>query len=224
MKIKTIDWYIFKKYLGTFFYLLLLFLAIAIIIDITEKIDDFIEHQIPVTTIFTDYYVHFIPWIGLLLSPVFVFVAVIFFTSRLSSNTEITCMLTGGISFYRLLVPYMAAALFLTLLFYYCNHFLLPKSNLARIDFEQKYVISGKSDRDRNLHVQIAKDSLIYMQNFRAKDSVGYKFTLEYLEDKNMRYKLSADKVTYLGEEEGWVLTNWIERMDVGEFEKIREV
>ena len=221
MIIKKIDSYIIRKYLGTFFYLLLIFLSIAIIIDVTEKIDDFLEYKLPIWTIISQYYIHFIPWIGLLLSPVFVFVAVIFFTSRLSNNTEIICMLNGGISFYRLLVPYMVAALALTALFFYANHYLLPKSNVARLKFERAYVYTARTDLDRNFHIQFAPDSLIYMQNYRSKDSTGYKFCFEYITGREMMYKISAKKIQYQGKGKGWKLIDWVERIEKGKKETI---
>ncbi len=220
---KTIDRYIIKKFLGTFFYLVLLFLAIAIVIDITEKIDDFVEHRLSIWIIIRDYYVHFIPWIGLLLSPIFVLISVIFFTSRLTNNTEITCMLNGGISFYRLLIPYMIAAIFLTGLFYYCNHYLLPKSNLERIDFEQEYVYTKRKKRDRNLHLQIGQDSLLYLQNYNERNDIGYKFSLEIINDKVLQYKLSADKIIWRGDSIGWEIKNWVERFQQSHREIIAE-
>src|SRR5437764_14555097 len=121
-----LDRYIIKKFLVTFFFAIFLLIAIAIVIDITEKIDDFLENHAPMHAVIFDYYLNFIPWIGLMLAPIFVFISVVYFTSRLTANTEIICILNGGVSFYRLLVPYMVAASMLALLFGYCNHHLLP--------------------------------------------------------------------------------------------------
>ena len=123
-------------FLVTLFFAIFLLSAIAIVIDITEKIDDFIGNHAPLHAIIFDYYLNFIPWIGLMLAPIFVFISVVYFTSRLTANTEIICMLNGGVSFYRLLFPYMFTATLLALLFGYYNHHLLPKSNKVKIKFE----------------------------------------------------------------------------------------
>ena len=146
---KTLDWYIIKKFLITFFFAIFLLSAIAIVIDITEKIDDFIKNNAPLHAIIFDYYLNFIPWIGLMLAPIFVFISVVYFTSRLTANTEIICMLNGGVSFYRLLVPYMFTAVLLALLFGYYNHHLLPQNNKVKIKFEETY--ASKKDQRRTL-------------------------------------------------------------------------
>src|SRR3954465_12766728 len=133
----VLDRYIIKKFLVTFFFAIFLLIAIAIVIDITEKIDDFLENHAPLHAVIFNYYFTFIPWIGLMLAPIFVFISVVYFTSRLTSNTEVICILNGGVSFYRLLAPYMFTAFLLALLFGYYNHHLLPKSNKVKIHFEE---------------------------------------------------------------------------------------
>lgn len=207
---KTLDLYIIKKFLITFFFAIFLLSSIAIVIDITEKIDDFISNQAPLRAIIFDYYLNFIPWIGLMLAPIFVFISVVYFTSRLTSNTEIICMLNGGISFYRLLVPYLFTAILLTLLFSYYNHWLLPKNNKVKIKFEETYA-SKKDQRTSgiNYHFQIGKDTFIYTQSYDINSNMGFKFSMETIKDRTLNFKLSADNVQWDSIQKKWKLSNW---------------
>ncbi len=219
---KTLDWYIIKKFLVTFFFAIFLLSAIAIVIDITEKIDEFINNKAPLHAIIVDYYLNFIPWIGLMLAPIFVFISVVYFTSRLTENTEIICMLNGGVSFYRLLYPYMLTATFLALLFGYYNHHLLPKSNKVKIKFEETYA-SKKNQRtsDINYHFQIGKDTFIYTQSFDIFNNSGYKVTLEEIKNKMQGYKFSADNMQWDSTKHKWKLLNWTCRKNVGKYDSL---
>ena len=143
---KVLDKYIIKQFLITFFFAVFLLSLIAIIIDITEKIDNFLENDAPLKTIIFDYYVNFVPWIVLLIAPLFVFISVVYFTARLTMNTEIICMLNGGMSFYRLIVPYLFTSILLALGIGYYAHNILPKQNTKRIAFEE---IGRASCRER---------------------------------------------------------------------------
>ena len=207
---KTLYWYIIKKFVVTFFFAIFLLSAIAIVIDITEKIDEFIDNKAPLYNIIFDYYLNFIPWIGLMLAPIFVFISVVYFTSRLTENTEIICMLNGGVSFYRLLFPYMFTATLLAMLFAYYNHILLPKNNKVKIAFEEKYA-SKKDTRtyDINYHYQIGKDTFIYTQSFDGISYNGFKFTMEKIKDKVQYFKISADNIQWDSTKQKWKLSNW---------------
>lgn len=220
---KKLDWYIIKKFLGTFFFTIVLMIAIAIVIDITEKIDDFLDEKLSIGYIITEYYIYFIPWIGLMLAPLFVFISVVFFTSRLSNNSEIVAALAGGVSFYRLLVPYVVSALFLTGVFLVFNHNLVPLSNLERVKFEDEHVKSVDKDRDRNFHLQIAPDTFIYLQNYNVRSFTGYKFSMEGIRNKEPYYKLEANKIVWMGDSIGWEMQRIIERTDQGWKEEITE-
>ena len=219
---KTLDRYIIQKFLVTFFFAIFLLSAIAIVIDITEKIDDFIANQAPLGEIIVDYYLNFIPWIGLMLAPIFVFISVVYFTSRLTTNTEIICMLNGGVSFYRLLYPYMFTATLLALLFGYYNHYLLPQNNKVKIKFEEKYA-SKKNQRtaDINYHFQIGKDTFIYTQSFDINANTGFKFTIEEIKNKAQTYKLSAENIQWDTSKKKWKLMNWTFRKNVGTHDSI---
>lgn len=191
--------------------------AIAIVIDITEKIDDFISNNAPLHAIVFDYYLNFIPWIGLMLAPIFVFISVVYFTSRLTSNTEVICMLNGGVSFYRLLYPYLFTATMLALLFGFYNHQLLPKSNKVKIRFEETYA-SKKDQRtsDINYHFQIGKDTFIYTQSYDINANSGFKFTMEEIKNKVQRYKFTAENMIWDTTRKKWKLMNWTFRKNIG--------
>ena len=219
---KTLDRYIIKKFLITFFFAIFLLSAIAIVIDITEKIDEFISNAAPLHAIVFDYYINFIPWIGLMLAPIFVFISVVYFTSRLTENTEVICMLNGGVSFYRLLIPYLFTAVLLTLLFAYYNHELLPKSNKIKIKFEETYA-SKKDQRstDINYHFQIGKDTFIYTQSYDINNNNGFKFTMEKIKDKVETYKLSAENIQWDTTRKKWKLVSWNYRKEHGELDEV---
>jgi lipopolysaccharide export system permease protein len=219
-----LDRYIIKKFLITFFFAIFLLSAIAIVIDITEKIDDFISNQAPLHAIVFDYYLNFIPWIGLMLAPIFVFISVVYFTSRLTSNTEIICMLNGGVSFYRLLVPYMFTAVMLALLFGYYNHHLLPQSNKVKIKFEENYA-SKKDQRttDINYHFQIGKDTFIYTQSYNIDANSGFKFTMEEIKNKVQGYKFSAENMQWDSVKRKWRLLTWNYRKNLGDHDQVRK-
>jgi lipopolysaccharide export system permease protein len=215
--LKTLDRYIIQKFLVTFFFAIFLLSAIAIVIDITEKIDDFIDNKAPLHAIIIDYYLNFIPWIGLMLAPIFVFISVVYFTSRMTSNTEVICILNGGVSFYRLLAPYMFTATLLAGIFAYYNHELLPKSNKTKIAFEEKYA-SKKDQRtsDINYHFQIGKDTFIYTQSYDMNANNGYKFTMEEIKNKVQGFKLSADNIQWDSTKRKWKMQNWTYRKNIG--------
>jgi len=219
--LKKLDWYIIRKFLGTFVFTLALLMSIAIVIDITEKVDNFIEHKLSIGTIISQWYIHFIPWIGLMLSPLFVFIAVIFFTARLSNNSEITVILSSGISFYRLLVPYMVAAGILTVLFFWCNHYIVPKSNANRVLFEQKYILKNNDTWLNNRHVQVTKDTFGYMQTYDAINKSGFQFCVEVIRNKKILYKLNADRASWDSTANAWRVYKWVERNYINDYNDV---
>ena len=156
---KKLDVYIVKKFLLTFGIALILIIGIVIIFDISEKIDDFVSKQAPMKAIIFDYYVNFIPYFTNMFSPLFVFITVIFFTSRLAANSEIIAILSCGISFHRLMVPYFFSAFVIFLLSLTLNLFIIPRANVTRAAFEIKYTsLDYKSLNSRNMHYQINRN------------------------------------------------------------------
>jgi lipopolysaccharide export system permease protein len=196
--LKTLDRYIIGKYLGTFFYIVFLLIAITVVIDLSEKLDDFIEKAPPVDEIFKDYYLNFIPYMVSLLAPFFIFISVIFFTSKLASNSEIIAILGGGISYTRLMYPYLLAAGLLAGGLYLANNWVVPYANKGRLKFEYTYLKNKFYNPNRYQHLQIADETFIYIENFSFRDSVGYRFTFEKFEDKALQYKLFASKIKFI--------------------------
>lgn len=212
--LKKLDRYIISKFLSTFFYALGLISAISIIIDLAEKIDDFIQNNASTHQLIFDYYIYFIPWFYNLFNNLFVFIAVIFFTSRLATNSEIIAMLAGGISFRRLLRPYMIGASVLALLSFWMNAWLLPYCNAQKVAFENQYINGRRNEEHwmRNVHRQLQPGVYMFIDNFSKKDSIGYKFTLEKFEGHDLVYRLASERFSYNDESGKWRVENYTER------------
>ena len=220
-KLKIIDVYIIRKFLGTFFYAITLLAIIIIIFDISEKIDDFLEKDAPLHAIIFDYYLNFLPYFINLFSALFTFVAVIFFTSKLASNTEIIAILNSGISFWRLLRPYMISALILALLSLLLSNFVIPITNRRMVDFERKYIKSTAHSENMNIHMQVSPGTFIYVESYNAQAKVGYRFSLEKMDAKGLSSKFAADYITWDSIQHKWKAEMFVEREIDGMKEKI---
>lgn len=205
----TIDRYIIRKFLLTFFLSIFLFSFIAVVIDLTEKVDDFIEKAVPLSEVVFGYYFNFLPYIDALLSPLFIFISVIFFTSRMAYRMEIVALLASGVSFYRFIVPYFISATLLAGLLLYANHFLVPNTNKKRLAFEYTFIDNPYRNLDRNIYLQVEKDKFVYMENFAPRDNAGYKFSYEIISEGKLQYKLRADKIEWREKEKEWRLRNY---------------
>ena len=213
LKPKILDRYIMGKFLSTFFIALLIIIGIVIIFDISEKIENFVEHEVPLKTIVFDYYVNFIPYFINMFSPLFVFITVIFFTSRMAANSEIIAILSGGVSYHRMMVPYVVSAALIALLSLGLNLYVIPRSNATRVDFETKYVDQNYTKYSRNnVHYQIAPGQFVYVQSFSAYNNTAYKFTLETIENNQLVSKLSAESAVWDSTMDGWHLRRWFLR------------
>lgn len=210
---RIIDRYIILKFLTTFLFVVLLLLMIAFIIDLTEKIDNFLSHdELTFEMIVFDYYLYFFPWIGLMLAPFFVFISAIYFNSKLTENSEIIAIFNGKISYLRLLLPYLFCSILLGAIFAKFNNDWLPKSNKHLFAFTDKYTSSSVKKYDQNVHIQFNKDTFIYVQNWDDENLQGMKFTMEVLKDKILYYKLSSNLIRYDTLSKMWKMDNWQER------------
>lgn len=209
---KKIDWYIFRKFMGTFFVALILIIGIVIIFDVSEKIDDFVEKKAPLSAIIFDYYLNFIPYFINMYSPMFVFITVIFFTSKMAANTEIIAILSGGISFHRMMRPYMMAAAIITVLSLVLNLFVIPDSNKEKFEFEQKYMKEKPKQSNRNIHYQIAPGEFVYAESFSSWNNTAYRFTLEKIEDSKLISKISAETAVFDTLKGCWTLKKYFVR------------
>ncbi len=188
---KKIDIYIIKKFLGTFFFAIALLIVIVIVFDISEKIDDFIDKEAPLEEILFSYYLNFIPYFVNLFSYLFTFIAVIFFTSKMASNSEIVAILSGGVSFWRFLVPYLISALILGMMSFYLANFLIPRTNKKMMAFEKTYIKNPFRYREKNIHMQVRPGTFVYMESFNNMTNTGYKFSMENF--KNNRLNEQTD-------------------------------
>jgi lipopolysaccharide export system permease protein len=210
--LSIIDRYIIRKFLGTFFYSISLLILIVIIFDLSEKIDDFLTKQAPLQAIIFDYYFNFIPFFINLFSSLFTFISVIFFTSRLAARTEIIAILGGGISFKRLLRPYMIAASFLVILTIYLANFLIPITNRQLREFEKKYYKNPQQNRDLNIHMQIDPGVFVYIEAWDKEKKQGTRFSLERFDERKLVYKLVADKIAWDTTANQWKLNNFFSK------------
>ncbi len=206
---KKLDWYIFKSFILTFFVALVLIIGIVIIFDISEKIDDFVKNEAPLKEIIVDYYLNFVPYFINMFSPLFVFITVVFYTSRQAANSEIIAILSSGISYRRMLMPYMAAAAIITALSLGLNLYVIPHSNAVRLEFEQAYVKKRSSTKTRNIHYQIAPGQFVYVESFSQWNKTAYKFTLESIENNQLVSKLTADSAVWDSTFDGWKLRRY---------------
>ena len=162
--LRRIDRYIMKKFLGTFFFALALILSISVVFDINENIDSFINNKAPVKEVIFDYYMNFVPYYANLFSPLFIFISVIFFTSKLAENSEIIAMFSTGMSFKRLLVPYFLSATIIAIGSYILSSQYIPKGSITRIDFEAKYKNKKKVNDARNIQLVDDTGTIAYME------------------------------------------------------------
>lgn len=220
---RTLDLYIIRKFLGTFFFTLMLLIFIVVIFDISERIDDFLRTKPPLMAIVVDYYFNFIPYFINLFSYLLTFIAVIFFTSKMASNSEIIAILASGISFRRLLFPYILSSLILALLSFILANFIIPYTNQGMYAFEKKYIKEAKEFNDMNIHRQISPGTFIYLENFNVRTKSGWKFTIEKFENRELIYKLKAERIDWDSIRQHWIITSYYERRMNGLIESIHK-
>jgi lipopolysaccharide export system permease protein len=211
LKPKLIDTYIIRKFLGTFFFCIVLILTIAVVFDFAEKIDNFMEKQAPVKAIIFDYYMNFIPYFAMLFAPLFVFIAVIFFTSKMAVNTEIIAILNSGMSFRRMMWPYFLSAFIIATFTFVLTNFVIPKANFIRMNFEDKYYhSSSKRIPVDNIHRMVFKNTYVYMGTYNPISQRGQTFTIEKFNDSlKLKSKLSSMSVAYDTATHKWTALNY---------------
>lgn len=219
-----IDKYILKRYLATFSVMLLLFIPIGIVIDVSEKVNRMIENKVPIGKIAV-YYVDFVIYFANLLFPIFLFLSVIWFTSKLANNTEIIAILSSGISFTRFLRPYLIGATIVSLTALLMGFFLVPKASEGFKNFRYMYLIgNGREEMRDNTDVyrQISDDEFIYVSNFNAMSQTAFNFTLEKFKGDQLEYKISANRITWNPKTKDYTLYGYTKRT-VGELDDVIE-
>ena len=211
--IKKLDLYIAKKFIFTFFIALILIIGIVIIFDISEKVDDFVQHNAPLNEIVFDYYINFIPYFANMFSPLFVFITVIFFTSRMAANSEIVAILSCGVSYHRMMVPYLFSAFIIASLSLSLNLFVIPKANIKINEFKSKYIryMDNRTPND-NVHYQIDNGQFVYVESFSKWNNTAYKFSLESIRDNRLVSKLTAETAVWDSTMRGWHLKDYFIR------------
>ncbi|RFN57584.1 LptF/LptG family permease [Marixanthomonas ophiurae] len=211
--LSILDKYILKRYLGTFLLLLLLFIPIGITVNLAEKIDKMLENEVPFIEI-AKYYLDFTIYFANLLFPLFLFLSVIWFTSKLANNTEIIAFLSSGVSYYRFLRPYMIGATIVCIGALVLGMYLAPMASKGFNEFKYKYLKKGTQDRAQsNVFRQINDNDYIYVSYFNVKEKRGNNFTLEHFEDNEMKYKISASSIKYNEKDSSYTLYNYKKRI-----------
>ncbi len=209
LRLKKIDIYIIKKFLGTFFYSILLLAVIIIVFDVSEKIDDFIDKKAPLSAIMFQYYLNFVPYFVNMFSSLFTFISVIYFTSRMAANTEIIAILSNGISFWRMLRPYLISAIIITVLSFALMNYVIPYTNRSLRDFEKAYIKNQFRTNEMNIHMQLRPDTLIYVESYNNLDNIGYRFTMEALGKDGLKMKMTADMIKWDSIRSNWKASNY---------------
>lgn len=218
---KILDYYILKKYLGAFFYMVFAFILVICVIDFTDKNDEFIENKVPFWEIIFDYYFNLIPYLANFLSPLMVFLSTIFVTAKLAAHTEIVAMLSSGVSFWRILRPYFFGALMLGGLTFYLMGWLIPRANEDRINFELTYTEDPKEFDGKNIHYRLQYDLYAYVHTYNSNTDIGRLFTLERIKDKQIVERLTSNRIMWIDSLEKWRLDPYTIRTFDGEKETL---
>lgn len=192
-----LDKYIIRKFLGTYVFSIILIISIAVVFDINEQLDKFLRNDAPLKAIIFQYYLNFIPYYVNLFSPLFVFISVIFFTSKLADNSEIISMLASGMSFKRLMKPYMVSAGIIAIASFMLTAFIIPPANVIRINFQNKYIKNKAVTYAERIQVQIEPGVIAYFNRYDNRDKMGYNFSLDKFDGKELVSRMTARRIQY---------------------------
>lgn len=195
--VETLDWYIIKKFIGTYIFSIILIIAIAIVFDFNENLSKYTQFHAPMKAIIFDFYINFIPYYANLFSPLFVFIAVIFFTSKLAENSEIISILAAGVSFRRMLRPYMISCVLISALAYYLSSYVIPHGTIIRQNFEAQYRNSKKRTTADNVQLQVDRGTIAFIQHYNNNTKQGYGFSLDKFENKKLISHMTASSIQY---------------------------
>lgn len=210
--LKILDWYIIRKFIGTYVFSILLIISIAIVFDVNENLAKFTQFHAPLKAIVFDYYANFVPYFANLFSPLFVFISVIFFTSKLAGTSEIISMLAAGVSFNRLMRPYMVSCLLISALSFYLSGYVIPHGTVIKQNFESMYKNSKKNTSAQNVQLQVDRGVIAYIQHYDDKTKRGYGFSLDKFENKKLVSHMTASEIQYdtiSDSKYHWQVSNW---------------
>lgn len=220
---KLLDWYILKRFLVTFFFAVLLLISVICVIDVTERLDDFMTSEATFTEVVVDYYFNFIPWIANMLSPILIFISAVFITARMAAHTEFVAMLSSGMSYRRILVPYVMGGALIAGLTFYLIGWVIPRTNQGRVDFENKFFESEYKFDGHNVHIKISPEEYVYLENYNSDLDIAYQFTLERIKNNRVIYKLKTDKLSWNKKSETWHMDVYSEREYIDNKEIFKE-
>lgn len=220
--LKTIDYYIIKKYLGTFFYTMLLVTMMALVVDFPERIDKFLNGPMTINEIVFDYYLNFIPWINGLLWPLYALMAVIFFTSRMAKDTEFVAMLSSGTSYYRILVPYLIGGVIITILHLVSNNYIIPISTKVKAEFENKYLSPSKQKiLSDDVFFYLDPNTVAYFRYYRRRDTSALDFRMEVYDSNILKQVLVANQIKIKELPNTWTISDFYIREIDGDNEDL---
>ncbi|AMR32071.1 permease [Mucilaginibacter sp. PAMC 26640] len=212
--LKTIDWYIINKYLGTFIFTLGLFMAISVVFDISEHLDDFLSKNASLDDIIFKYYAGFVPFYMMMLSPLINFLSVIFFTAKMANQTEIVPILTSKASFYRFLRPYIVSASVIFSVSILANIYVIPFTNKLKVDFESEYFFKGEDPTKSEVHIQLDKNTFVFLKSYDPQVHTGYQFMLEKFDGDELKMRLTAPSIAFDTLKNKWKIispsTRWV--------------
>jgi len=216
---KLIDFYIIKRYLGTFSVMLLLFIPIGVMVDVAEKVDKFKEKEVPLVDIL-EYYVDFTWYFANLLFPIFLFLSVIWFTSKLANNTEVIAILSSGISFFRYLRPFLLGATMIAVFAFFAGMYIVPKSNQGFNDFRYEYLVKKEARDTDKVFQQINENEFIYVNNYDPIRKQAANFTLEHFEGNTLKFKIKARRIRWIEKDSFFRLSSYKKRTFLGDEER----
>ena len=170
-------------------------MSIAVVFDLTEKMDDFFENQAPINEIVFDYYLNFIPYYMNMFSPLFIFISVIFFTSKIAGNSEIIAILASGVSYHRLMVPYLVSASILFVMSFALTGYVIPPASSAMLNFQDKYIQRFTRETARNIQMEVSPGTILYIENFQKRTNTGYRASLDHFDGKCLTMRITADRI-----------------------------
>lgn len=205
---KLLDRYILRQFLSTYVFVVALLLAVITVIDLTEKTDKYAKAQLGFIEIL-GYYGNFLPWIAGLITPITVFIATVYVTAKMAGHTEIVAILSSGVSFRRLLLPYFIGAALIAGVSFWLNGWIIPNSNKSRLAFELEYLKPKTNSSFRNIHMQVSKNVFLYLQSYNSNSDKGYQFTLERFKNRKLIEKLTAKRIEWDTTKNKWTLYDW---------------
>ena len=195
-------------------------MSIAVVFDLTEKMDDFFENQVSIKEVIFDYYLNFVPYFMNMFSPLFIFISVIFFTSKLAGNSEIIAILASGVSYHRMMLPYAISATLLFIMSFILTGYIIPPASEKMLTFQDKYIQRFTRENARNIQMEVEPGTILYIESFQKKSQVGYRASLEHFEGKQLTMRITADRITY-DSAHYWHLDKYIRRDFDGMYETL---